>query len=168
MTKFLTKIYDEGLSPKGTWLKLITFLEREKRVHQQKSLLNNQSNDGIDQRKSFHQSNSKHQPQAYNSLLQSYLSSTPSTCQSLAGNTSECEYHKISNLQCNDRGIYLLQRILVDEKQLLVFFDNGCSNLLISKDAVNKLSSRCVKESSNPIVLGGVGNSLIESSLGMY
>ena len=85
---------------------------------------------------------------------------------SLTGSTSDC--HKISNLQCNDRGIYLLQRILVDNQQLLVFFDNGCSDFVISKDAVNKLGSRCIKESSNPVILGGVGNCQTEARLGTY
>ena len=85
---------------------------------------------------------------------------------SLLGSSSES--HKISNSQCNDRGIYLMQRILVDGQSLLVFFDNGCSDFVISKDAVNKLGPRCNKESSNPVTLGGVGNCKAESKLGMY
>ena len=77
------------------------------------------------------------------------------------------DYHKIST-QCIDRGIYLLQHINIDGQQYLVFFDNGCSDFVVSQEAVKKLGSRCTKESSNTVILGGVGNCQVESKLGTY
>ena len=74
------------------------------------------------------------------------------------------DYHKIST-QCIDRGIYLLQHINIDGQQYLVFFDNGCSDFVVSQEAVKKLGSRCTKESSNTVILGGVGNCQVESNL---
>ena len=62
------------------------------------------------------------------------------------------DYHKISS-QCIDRGIYLLQHINIDGQQYLVFFDNGCSDFVVSQEAVKKLGSRCTKESSNTCLL---------------
>lgn len=38
-TKFITSICDDNLSPKQTWFKLISFLEREQKIHQQKTIL---------------------------------------------------------------------------------------------------------------------------------
>ena len=45
VTKFLTSICDDNLTPKETWKRLLEFIEREKKVHHQKALIHNQSND---------------------------------------------------------------------------------------------------------------------------
>ena len=39
LTRWLTSIVDENLLPKATWLKFITFLEKEQKLQQQKMLI---------------------------------------------------------------------------------------------------------------------------------
>ena len=94
--------------------------------------------------------------------------SLPVFSRTLSLTHNEMQVNKVSNRNCNDRGIYLLQTISVDGKNLLIFFDNGCSDFVISQKAVQMLGSRCIKESSNPVILGGVGNCKTESTLGTY
>jgi len=81
-------------------------------------------------------------------------------------NTNEA--YKVDNQQCTDRGIYLLQQILVNNNKLLIFYDNGCSDFVVSEKAVQLLGSRATKESSQQIILSGVGNTQTKSSLGTY
>ena len=285
-TKFLTSIVDDNLSEKDTWARLVTFLEREKKVHQQKSLLQvakEASHTKEDQRRSTSLSNKR--PQAHNTepkstgepctickesdgtfghvpssgpngtkilqyftcrkfvlatpaqrlkllrdrnfcmqclfpgadattgkhaegkcqrdfvcphpshrrypvkkhflvceehktendqLLARYVQrfirspSLPDFAHNISLTLEESECFKISNQHCNNRGIYTLQRINVDGKQLLIFFDTGCSDFVISKAAVKLLGDRCSKQSSGPIILGGVGNCTTKSTLGSY
>ena len=107
-------------------------------------------------------------------LLAKYVSrfiknpSLPDFSRNLSLSNCTSSVHKVSNQHSDDRAVYLLQRICVDGKQLLVFFDNGCSDFVISKKGVEMLGPRCVKESSNPVILGGVGESKTESKLGIY
>ena len=286
--KFLTSIVDDQLSPKDTWIRLVTFLEREKKVHQQQSLLDatkDASSPKDDYRKPTSPNVSKRQPQAHNSSLQppsvacqicdaddgssdhvptsgpngskilqyftckKFVLTTPAQrlkmlrdrnycmqclfpgadastgkhaegrCQRdfVCPNPSHRKYpvkkhflvceehktendqlltkyaqrfirspslpdfshnlslaleessaHKITNNHCDNRGVYLLQRIQVDGKELLIFFDNGCSDFVISKSAVDLLGARCSKQSSGPIILGGVGNCTTKSTFGTY
>ena len=289
VTKFLTSTCDDKLTPKETWTKLLEFIEREKKVHQQKALLHTQSSDG-DQRKPSPQHNGgKRQLQAHNNsqqpsstvaicqickepdgftnhvatsgpngsrllqyftckefvittpalrlkmlrdknfciqclypgahassgkhaegrcqrdfvcphpihskypvkkhvlvcedhknetinqdLLKRYVNrfirnpSLPDFSRNLSLTEVPSEYHKINNIQCSDRGIYLLQYIHIDGQQYLAFFDNGCSDFVVSLKAIKRLGQRCTKESSNTVILGGVGNCQTESKLGTY
>ena len=63
-----------------------------------------------------------------------------------------------------NKGIYLLQTITVNGKRLNVFYDNGCSDFIMSTKAVHLLGPSAVKLSSEPINLSGVGNSMTVSS----
>ena len=84
----------------------------------------------------------------------------------LSHHVEDC--YKFTNEGCVDRGIYLLQEITVDNNKLLIFFDNGCSDFIVSRKAVQLLGSRATQKSSEPIKLGGVGNTITKSSYGMY
>ena len=84
----------------------------------------------------------------------------------LSHHVEDC--YKVTNEGCVDRGIYLLQEITVDNNKLLIFFDNGCSDFIVSRKAVQLLGSRATQKSSEPIKLGGVGNTITKSSYGMY
>uniref|UniRef100_UPI00197AF926 hypothetical protein n=1 Tax=Acinetobacter baumannii TaxID=470 RepID=UPI00197AF926 len=68
----------------------------------------------------------------------------------------------------NDRGIYLLQTININSKRFTIFYDNLCSDFVISPQPVKMLGSNAVKESSQTIKFGGVGDTITESSLGIY
>lgn len=78
------------------------------------------------------------------------------------------EAYKVDNQKCTDSGIYLLQEIYVNANKLLIFYDNGCSDFVVSQNAINLLGSNATQVSTNPIILGGVGNTKTESSLGTY
>ena len=66
-----------------------------------------------------------------------------------------------------NKGIYLLQTITVNGNRLNVFYDNGCSDFILSTKAVQLLGQSAFKYSSEPINLGGVGKS-ITMSTGSY
>ena len=76
--------------------------------------------------------------------------------------------------QCDDdsiiteNGIYLLHKIQVDNEQFTVFFDSGCSDMVVRHDAVLRLGHRAKQEIKGPIPLGGVGNMKMESKYGIY
>ena len=73
------------------------------------------------------------------------------------------------NLQdsINNKGIYLLESIKVNTSKLNVFYDNGCSDFIVSENAVKLLGQYEKKQNADPIQLGGVGNMTMES-LGAY
>ena len=73
-----------------------------------------------------------------------------------------------SNDQDGKRGIYMLQEVVVNQNKLLIFYDSGCSDFVVSQKAVNLLGPNAIKESSTPVILGGVGNSFTKSTLGRY
>ena len=80
----------------------------------------------------------------------------------------EISLFKISNEHCNDRGIYLLQRVRIDNNDFVIFFDNGCSDFVITKNAVKMIGSRVTQISSQPVTISGVGNSQTEANSGVY
>ena len=67
-----------------------------------------------------------------------------------------------------DRGIYLLQTINVDGKRINIFYDNGCSDLIIKHSVITALGNHATQTSSKRIQIGGVGETTTESSLGTY
>ncbi|XP_066927799.1 uncharacterized protein [Clytia hemisphaerica] len=76
--------------------------------------------------------------------------------------------YKASNNDCNERGIYLLQKIRVNGKDLVIFFDNGCSDFVVSHEAIKLLGPFAEQLSSEPISIGGVGQTQAQSTLGTY
>ena len=59
-----------------------------------------------------------------------------------------------------EKGIYLLQKIVINQKVFTIFYDNGCSNFLVQHDAIKMMGSHAKKESSQITHIGGVGNTL--------
>ncbi|XP_066913300.1 uncharacterized protein [Clytia hemisphaerica] len=72
------------------------------------------------------------------------------------------------NVHHSSPGIYLLQQILVNNQKFTVFFDNGCSDFIIRKSAVNRLGSYATQIFSGSVNIGGVGGTSTQSSHGIY
>jgi len=87
---------------------------------------------------------------------QTYHSANISKCSSL-----------VNDNQSEQRGIYLLQTIEVNNTNYTIFYDNGCSDFIVKHSALRTLGPNASKESSGSITLGGVGNTSM-SSLGTY
>ena len=68
----------------------------------------------------------------------------------------------------SENRIYLLQKIQVDNQQYTIFFDSGCSDMVVKYDAVLKLGSRAKQVVKGTILLGGIGNLDMESKHGIY
>ena len=68
----------------------------------------------------------------------------------------------------DDIGVYMFQNITVNNKQYLLFFDNGCGDLVCTHDAVTKLGAYSTKLIDGPIPIGGVGDIKLESRHGIY
>ena len=68
----------------------------------------------------------------------------------------------------NIRGIYMFQAIKLNGELFNIFFDTGCSDFLITKDAVNRLGSHVSLLSNEPVTVSGVGGAQTNSSHGLY
>ncbi|XP_066928171.1 uncharacterized protein [Clytia hemisphaerica] len=67
-----------------------------------------------------------------------------------------------------DRGIYMLQQIKLHSELFNIFFDSGCSDFLITEDAVNRLGSSATMLSKVPVSVGGIAGSKTISDHGLY
>ena len=79
-------------------------------------------------------------------------------------------FHTDCHLNSNNSstGIYLLQQVSVNNQKFTVFFDNGCSDFVIRKSAVDRLGSHATKVFSGSVNIGGVGGTSTQSSHGIY
>ena len=80
-------------------------------------------------------------------------------------------YHSggvIKTEKTDEVGIYLLQRIKVNDQLVNVFFDNGCSDCVIKHATAKRLDSAASQVYDGRISIGGVGNSISESNHGIY
>ena len=73
-----------------------------------------------------------------------------------------------SDDEIKDRGIYMLQQIKMRGEMFNIFFDSGCSDFLITKDAVNRLGSSATLLSKVPVSIGGLAGSKTISDHGLY
>ncbi len=66
--------------------------------------------------------------------------------------------------------IYMLQSIQVGTLMLNLFFDTGCSELVMRKGAIEELEeiNRASKERGGPIMIGGVGDQKAICKYGIY
>ena len=62
-----------------------------------------------------------------------------------------------------ERGIYLLQTVLIKEVPYTIFFDSGCSDFIVKQSAVTSLGSNAIQISSDVTQIGGVGNMSLQS-----
>ena len=67
-----------------------------------------------------------------------------------------------------EKAIYILQTIKVDQQQYSLFYDSGCSEMVSKYDAVRRIGHRAVEEVAGPISIGGVGNSQVKTKHGIY
>ena len=294
LTRWLSSVTEEDLSPKETWLKFIAFLEKEQKLQQQKLLIFNKGHDGEHSKSStnthpkphkVHHSNRAHHSGSSKEEVTCAICNSPAgtndhistngpaksqliqyfTCQKFAeltpadrlsmlkkkgyciqclfpgANTSigrhkdgkcqreftcphqshlkypvrkhvlVCEEHKddkenqdlLENYKqrcmknanlpdfarnisisfhaafncktpsceedsVNDKGIYLLQNIRVNDCPLNIFYDNGCSDFIVRQSVINTLGDYATKLSDEPIQLGGVAETSTVSTLGTY
>ena len=68
----------------------------------------------------------------------------------------------------NDVGIYLLQDIIINNQIFTVFYDDGCSDLVVRKDAVDRLGSYATKIFDGPLNISGIGGASTSSNHGIY
>ena len=65
--------------------------------------------------------------------------------------------------------VYILQTIIVESEPFNLFFDNGCSDFVSRKKAVQKLSKkRAILERAGPTSLGGIGDTKAVAAHGEY
>ena len=93
-------------------------------------------------------------------------------CQNDAGTSYPSfkpDLDKLIANECNS-AIFMLQTINVDGHKFNLFYDTGCSNVVIKKSAVDKLLSigRARHEVRGPITLSGVGGQVSECPHGEY
>lgn len=68
-----------------------------------------------------------------------------------------------------DEGIYVLQRICIDNQEYNIFFDSGCKSFVTNFDAVKRLGEkRAFQLRAGPIQLEGVGGMKMETPHGYY
>ena len=72
------------------------------------------------------------------------------------------------NKTIENAAIYTLQTIQVDGNRFTIFYDTGCSDLVMRFKAIEKLGKRAVQEYKGPISIGGVGDLKIDSHRGIY
>ena len=70
--------------------------------------------------------------------------------------------------EIKDRGIYMLQQIKLHGELFNIFFDSGCSDFLITQDAVNRLGPNATMISKVPVSVGGLGGSKNHTEHGLY
>ena len=68
----------------------------------------------------------------------------------------------------NDNAIYILQTITIDNKRYTIFFDLGCSDMVIRERAIRSLGANANLEFDGEVTVGGVGQSSQQSKLGIY
>ena len=76
--------------------------------------------------------------------------------------TSSCED------SVHDKGIYKLQTMTVNGNRINAFFDDGCSDFIISAKAVTLLGPAAKLVNQEQITVGGLGESVTKSTRGTY
>ena len=69
---------------------------------------------------------------------------------------------------CNWDAIYMFQMIKVNGQTFMLFFDNGCGDIVMTHDAVNRLGANAKQVFDGMVSLGGVGGVGVESPYGAY
>ena len=67
-----------------------------------------------------------------------------------------------------DKAIYILQTINVNNQQYNIFYDSGCGDMVSRYSAIKRLGRRAKQEYKGPVQLGGVGGVKAESKYGIY
>ena len=67
-----------------------------------------------------------------------------------------------------DEGLFLLQKVAVDNMIYNVFYDSGCSDFGITKSAVDRLGARATQVKAGTFQITGAGNVKSEAKHGIY
>ena len=81
--------------------------------------------------------------------------------QHLPGNNQE-------NSSDQEKAIYILKIIKVDQQQYSIFHDTGCCDMVSGYKAIKSIGHRAVQEFAGSILIGGVGKSEITTDHGVY
>ena len=65
----------------------------------------------------------------------------------------------------DEKSIYIMQRISIDNKPYNIFFDTGCDDLACRHDAIKRLGPRATQELKGPIMVGELAVSLLRQSM---
>ena len=70
----------------------------------------------------------------------------------------------------NNRGIFMLQTIKIKGQHFNIFYDNGCSDLICKKSAIDRLTQlgRATQVQPGPITISGVGDTQTVCENGIY
>ena len=82
-------------------------------------------------------------------------------------NAHKNKFPEQSQNSLDEKAIYMLQTINVDNHQYSIFYDTSCSEMVSRYKAVKSLRTRAIQEHAGPITIG-VGNSHIVSQHGIY
>ena len=81
----------------------------------------------------------------------------------------QLSFFATSGETCDDEvGIYLLQDIIINNQVFTVFYDDGCSDFVIRKAAVDKMGSYATKVDDGPLNISGIGGASTISDHGIY
>ena len=86
----------------------------------------------------------------------------------LTFHTNQQQHENHYQSSSHESAMYIIQTIKVDKKLYYLFYDTGCCCMVSSYDAIKSIGSRAVQESSMPISIGGVDNSMIKSNYGIF
>ena len=86
----------------------------------------------------------------------------------LTFHTNQQQHENHCQSSSHESAMYIIQTIKVDKKLYYLFYDTGCCCMVSRYDAIKSIGSRAVQESSMPISIGGVDNSMIKSNYGIF
>ena len=101
-------------------------------------------------------------------ILKHILLPTFSKDLKLTCHTNQQQHENHCHSSSKESAIYILQIIKVDKKLYSLYYNTSCCDMVSRYDAVKSIGSRAVQESSMPISIDGVGNSLIQSNHGNF
>lgn len=101
-------------------------------------------------------------------LLETYKSRCINKNYSLPTFAREIKLSFHTDGQTDTTRIYLLQKVSINNNIFTIFFDNGCSDFIIRKDAIKRLGPNVVKLFDGCINIGGVGGTSAKSDPGIY
>ena len=75
---------------------------------------------------------------------------------------------KLDENVITDNAIYTLQTIEVDGQLYTLFFDSGCSDLVLRHNAIKRIREHAQQEIEGAVIIGGVGDIKVNSPYGIY
>ena len=63
----------------------------------------------------------------------------------------------------DERGMYMLQTVSINNTPYTIFYDSGCSDFIIKRSAIKSLGTNAIQTSSEVTEIGGVGNTSLKT-----